>query len=44
MRADIVVGARFPDYELMAHMEQRVKLSTLQGNDPMIVVLTRGNF
>ncbi len=44
MRADIVPGAAFPDYELTDHTGTRRKLSDLQGGDPMIVVLSRGSF
>ena len=44
MRADIVPGARFPDYELQDHAGQPHHLSELQGVDPMVVILTRGNF
>jgi peroxiredoxin len=44
MRADIVAGAVFPDYELTDHAAKRRKLSELQGPDPMIVVLSRGSF
>jgi peroxiredoxin len=44
MRADIVPGAVFPDYELSDHTSKRRKLSELQGPDPMIVVLSRGGF
>ena len=44
MRADIVPGATFPDYELSDHAEKRRKLSELQGPDPMILVLSRGGF
>jgi peroxiredoxin len=44
MRADIVPGALFPDYELTDHTAKRRKLSELQGPDPMIVVLSRGSF
>jgi hypothetical protein len=44
MRPDIVPGAHFPDYELTGHDRQRHKLSELQGNDPMIVVLSRGHY
>ncbi len=44
MRADIVPGAAFPDYELSDHRGQRRKLSELQGGDPMVVVLSRGGF
>ena len=44
MRADIVPGAIFPDYELSDHTTKRRKLSELQGPDPMILVLSRGAF
>ena len=44
MRADIVLGATFPDYELADHMGEPRRLSELQGIDPMVVLLTRGNF
>ena len=44
MRADIVPGGIFPDYELTDHTKVRRRLSELQGNDPMIVLLARGNF
>ena len=44
MRADIVPGAGFPDYELSDHTGKRRKLSDLQGEDPMILVLSRGAF
>jgi peroxiredoxin len=44
MRSDIVPGALFPDYELPDHTTKRRKLSELQGQDPMILVLSRGSF
>src|ERR671932_496116 len=44
MRADIVPGARFPDYELIDQDKQRRRLSQIQGNDPMIVLLARGHY
>ena len=44
MRADIVPGGTFPDYELTDHTKTRRKLSELQGIDPMIVILSRGSF
>jgi peroxiredoxin len=44
MRADIVPGAVFPDYELTDHAANRRKLSELQGQDPMVLVLSRGAF
>ena len=42
MREDIRVGAAFPDYELPDHTRVRRKLSLLQGDDPMILMLGRG--
>src|SRR3989475_11078849 len=44
MRADIIAGAVFPDYELTDHKGKRRKLSDLQGPDPMILVLSRGGY
>src|SRR5580698_7193158 len=44
MRADVVPGSVFPDYELTDHAGRRRKLSDLQGIDPMILVLSRGGF
>jgi len=44
MRADIVPGAIFPDYELSDHTGTRRKLSDLQGQHPMVLVLSRGGF
>ena len=44
MRVDIVPGAGFPDYELTDHTGKRRKLSELQGQDPMVVVLGRGGY
>jgi peroxiredoxin len=44
MRADIVAGAVFPDFELSDHTGQHRKLSELQGGDPMILMLSRGMF
>lgn len=44
MRSDIVPGARFPDYELTDHTRTRRRLSELQGNDPVILVLSRGHY
>ena len=44
MRADIALGAVFPDYELTDHTGKHRKLSDLQGPDPMILVLSRGGF
>src|SRR6201987_6512942 len=44
MRAYIVPGARFPDYELTDHTAKRRKLSELQGPHPMVLVLSRGGY
>jgi peroxiredoxin len=44
MRPDIRVGALFPDYELTDHTGTRRNVSELQGDDPMILVLSRGHF
>jgi peroxiredoxin len=44
MRSDIVPGAKFPDYELTDHTRTRRSLSELQGNDPLILILSRGHY
>jgi peroxiredoxin len=44
MRSDIVPGAIFPDYELSEHTAKRRKLYELQGQHPMVLVLSRGGF
>ncbi len=44
MREDIIPGAIFPDYELTDHNTKRRKLSELQGQDPMVLVLSRGGY
>ena len=44
MRSDIVPGGTFPDYELPDHTKTSVKLSELQGDDPLILTLARGNY
>lgn len=44
MRADIVPGAVFPDYELSDHRGTRRTLSALQGDDPLVLVLSRGGY
>jgi hypothetical protein len=44
MRADIVGGAVFPDYELTDHTGKHRKRSHLQGPDPVILVLSRGGY
>jgi hypothetical protein len=44
MRSDMVPGAAFPDYELSDHTAKHRKLSELQGQHPMVLVLSRGGF
>ena len=44
MRPDIVPGANFPDYELTDHTKTRRRLSELQRNDPLVLILSRGHF
>lgn len=44
MRSDIAPGTTFPDYELSDHKAKRRKLSELQGQDPMVLVLARGGY
>jgi peroxiredoxin len=44
MRADIVPGATFPDYQLPDQSKSPRKLSELQGDNPMILTLARGHY
>jgi len=44
MRSDIVPGGTFPDYELPDHENLPRKLSEIQGDDPLILTLARGNY
>jgi peroxiredoxin len=44
MRADIVAGAKLPDYELPDHTRTTRRLSELQGEDPMVLTLARGHY
>ena len=44
MRADIAPGGLFPNYELTDHTKTLRRMSDLQGNDPMVLVLARGHF
>src|SRR3954469_16322254 len=44
MRRDIVKGASFPDYEFADHRGKHRSLSQLQGEDPLVLVLSRGGF
>jgi hypothetical protein len=41
MRSDMVPGAIFADYELSDHTAKRRKLSELQEQHPMVLVLSR---
>ena len=42
MRHDMIPGAVLPDYELSDHTAKRRKLSALQGQNPMVLVLRGG--
>jgi peroxiredoxin len=44
MRPDIVPGVVLDDYELSDHTGKRRKLSELQQQDPMVLVLSRGGY
>ena len=44
MRSDITPGSTFPDYELPDQDRDTRKLSEIQGEDPMILTLARGNY
>ena len=44
MRAEIVPGAPFPDFDLPDHTGKHQKLSELQGADPMVLMLSRGAY
>src|SRR5271167_4169937 len=44
MRADMIPGATFPDYDLSDQTGKHRKLSELQGPQPMVLVLSRGGF
>jgi peroxiredoxin len=44
MRPDIRPGGIFPDYALPDHVGTVRKLSELQGRDPLILTLARGNY
>jgi peroxiredoxin len=44
MRSDIVPGGVFPDYELPDQTNTMRRLSALQGDDPLILTLSRGHF
>src|SRR5436305_537601 len=44
MRPDLVPGAVLPDFALPDHTDTVRKLSEIQGEDPMILTLARGNY
>src|SRR5262249_40095297 len=44
MRSDIAPGGTFPDYQLPDHTKLPRRLSELQGEDPLILILARGHF
>ena len=44
MRTDIGPGGTFPDYSLPDHTGTVRALSELQGRDPLILTLARGNY
>lgn len=44
MREDMVVGAKFPDYELPDETGKRHRLSALQQGNPMCLMLARGSY
>jgi peroxiredoxin len=41
MRADIGPGVTFPNFELPDHTGRLRRLSEIQGDDPMVIVLAR---
>ena len=44
MRSDLVPGRVFPDYQLPDHTGTSRRLSELQGDDPLILTLSRGHY
>jgi peroxiredoxin len=44
MRPDVKPGGTVPDYELPDHEKIPRKLSDLQGDDPLVLLLSRGHF
>ena len=44
MRADIVPGAHFPDYNLADQGGKHRSLSELQDGDPLVLVHARGGY
>jgi hypothetical protein len=44
MRSDIAPGGVLPDYELPDHQNIRRTLSELGGDDPLVLMLSRGHY
>jgi peroxiredoxin len=44
MRSDVAPGAVLRDYEFPDHTDVPRKLSVLQGDDPMVMMLSRGHY
>jgi peroxiredoxin len=44
VRSDIAPGGIFPDYELPDHENVPRRLSELQGEDPLVLTLSRGHY
>jgi peroxiredoxin len=44
VRSDIEVGAVFPDYQLSDHTGKQLKLSEIQGTNPLVLHLARGGY
>jgi peroxiredoxin len=44
MRSDLTPGVVFPDYQLPDHTSTLRRLSELQGDDPLILTLSRGHY
>jgi peroxiredoxin len=44
VRSDVAPGGIFPDYELPDHENVPRRLSELQGEDPLVLTLSRGHY
>jgi peroxiredoxin len=44
MPHDLALGSVFPDYQLPDHTGTPRRLSELQGDDPLILTLSRGHY
>jgi len=44
MRPDIVPGGVFPNYSLPDHTDTVRSLGELQGDDPLVLTLSRGHY